>query len=375
MILTVFISLVLFTIVIYLAYTILCWVAAKGGKTHIKSPFFPYVTLLVCVYNEETVIGKKIDNIAKISYPPDKLKILFVNDNSTDQTRAIILDNRSKIPFEVEIIDSGFPRGKTNALNYVFSRITTEITIETDADSILEQESIRELVQNFSDKNVGGANGIVKILSPKSSKQTAQHENLYRYFYNLWRSGESVIHSISISNGPIMAFRTSLVQDVRLKSMADDTELLFEIIRKGYRVVYDKAAIAYECTPPKFSERLRQKMRRCKGIFQVYLKNIDLRGKNRFGRVIYPFVLMEICVLPYFVVLSMALYIWLAVVNPVWLLPLLILIVPKANTVLLNIIYTQLLMALCPFHRSGAWRTMKSSREMLARYDVKEIQK
>jgi biofilm PGA synthesis N-glycosyltransferase PgaC len=198
-----------------------------------------------------------------------------VNDNSTDQTKTIILNNCSKIPFETELIDTEFSRGKTNALNYAFPRITTEITVATDADSYLDPRSIRELVKNFYDQRVGGVNGIVKILSSESSEQTAQSESLYRWFYNLWRKGESDIHSISICNGPIIAFRTLLLKDVKIQSMADDTELVFEIIRKGKRVVYDDTAIAYECTPPRLLEQLSQKMRRCKGIFQVYFWNLS----------------------------------------------------------------------------------------------------
>ena len=370
MLLIFFIIITLFTIGIYISYSILCWYKAKQGKTHIKSPYLPSVTLLVCAYNEEAIISKKIDNIAKIDYPSSKLNVLFVNDNSTDQTRAIILDNLSKVPFKSEVIDNQSARGKINALNFIFPKITTEITVETDADSFLEPQAIRELVQNFSDPNVGGANGVIKILSTNSSGLAAKSEDLYRQFYNIWRCGESAMHSISICNGPIMAFRTSLVQDIKLDSMADDTELLFKIIRKGKRIVYDEASVAYECTPPKLSEQFSQKMRRSKGVFQVYLNNLDLLGKNIFGWIIYPFVFLQICILPYFIILGMLLYLGLAISNPFWLILFSVLFIPKLNTALINIIYTQLILALSPFHHTKAWKTMKSSREMLAKYDI-----
>ncbi|MFH1943103.1 MAG: glycosyltransferase [bacterium] len=363
MIFWIFLCVVFCIVGTYAGYTLLCRTAAQRGRTHVKSLYFSSVTLLICAYNEEAVLPKKMEDIAKIDYPEEKLKILFVNDNSTDRTRQVILEAIPESRFEMEVIDSEYPRGKTNALNYAYGRLSTEITFQTDADTFLHPQAVRELVQNFADPNVGGANGAIRIYSSKPEGQLARHEDLYRKFYDLWRKGESAIDSISICNGCIIAFRTALVRDVRLRSMADDTELLFEVIRKGKRVVYDDSALAYETIPTKASERFFQKMRRSKGLFQVYLRNIRLLGKGRFGRIIFPFVLAQICVIPYLFFVGTALYIWLSAMNPLWLLLLVGFFVPKLNTTLLNVGVTQLQLALSPFHRTGAWRMMKSSRD------------
>ena len=355
-----------FFFAIYFFYTIICWGFAKKDRSHRKSSYFPSVTLLICAYNEELMIGKKIEDVAKIDYPKNKLKVLFVNDNSTDKTKSIILNSCAKIPFKNEVIDNGNSRGKINALNYTLPRISSEIIVLSDADCFQDSFAIRELAKNFADQNIGGVSGVIKVQCSNSTNQlTAKHESFYRQFYDLWRKGESVIQSISISNGTIMAFRTSLVQNMKIETLADDTEILFEIIRTGKRFVYDTDAIAYEITPTNISERFNQKIRRAKGIFQVYMKNLDLLGNGRFGKVIFPFVLLQICILPYFFVFGIIIYLWQVVSNPGWLILFIFLIIPKVNTVLFNLIFTQLQLALCPFYFKKTWKTMESSRKII----------
>ena len=46
--------------------------------------------ILLCVYNEEKYIEKKLDSLASIDYPKEKLNITIVSDGSSDSTINII---------------------------------------------------------------------------------------------------------------------------------------------------------------------------------------------------------------------------------------------------------------------------------------------
>lgn len=358
---------------IYFLYSLICWFYAKKGISHNKDSIYPSVTLLICAFNEADVILKKIENIIRIDYPKENLNILFVNDNSTDDTGTIIQENLSRIPFQADLINNALSRGKINALNYVFPKLNKDVTILTDADSLFESNSIKELVKNFYDSKVGGVSGVVRILSQEKTGTSVEHENLYRRFFDLWRKGESVVHSITISNGPIMAVRTSILKKQILDSLADDTELLFIVIKSGHRFVYEPDAVAYECTPSEIQERFSQKMRRAKGVFQVYVRNFNLMGKGRFGSVVFPFVFLQICVIPYVFILGSVFYFWLAVTEPVWFLALGFFFIPKIRSILNNIIFSQIQLAFSPFYKTGAWKTMKSSRKTLSQVDIEKL--
>jgi cellulose synthase/poly-beta-1,6-N-acetylglucosamine synthase-like glycosyltransferase len=355
-----FIALIFSVIIIFSSYTILYWYYSKKKQPKLKE-FFPSITLIVPFYNEEFGIKDKIKDISKIYYKKDKLKILFVNDHSTDKSVEIIKKESKIIPFKVEILNNKGNQGKSNALNYAFKRITTEITAITDADCPIDKNSIKFLAQNFQNEKIGGANAKMVMIKPKVSNKNYNDEQGYRRFYDIWRKGESNLDSISICNGALMSFRTNLIKEIILTSEVDDTELLLEVIKKNFRVVYDSRALVYEVLPTNSSERTKQKMRRIRGVIHVYLKNFKLVGKGKFGSVIYPYTLLTYVISPYLVFLGCLTYLILLFKIPYLFLTLLLFLIPKIGSFARSFIYTQIIMALSPFFAKG-WNTTKSSR-------------
>jgi len=351
-------------------YTVFTGLKARKGVNHARRGCTPSVTLLICAHNEASVISKKIDNVAKTDYPEDKLKVLFVNDHSADRTREILDAETHKIPFSVTVLNNAHERGKPNALNFAFSKIDTELIVETDADSLLEKDAVRLLVENFADPSVGGANGEVRILSSGRDNRMETDERFYRKFYNTWRKGESNIHSISVCNGPIAAFRTRLVKNLRLNTLADDTELLFDIIVQGYRFVYDERAVAYEFTPSVLRDRFRQKIRRCKGIMQVYARHWRLLFSRKYDWKIFLPVCIQFFVVPYCVMAGSVAYIGLIVNSVYWAIPMFFLLWPKFFCFLTNVWTTHLIMAAAPFYIRRKWDVVGSSRKMMRDMDA-----
>jgi len=49
----------------------------------------PNVTIIVPTYNEEAVISRKLQNIAELKYPIEKIEVLVIDDCSTDRTCEI----------------------------------------------------------------------------------------------------------------------------------------------------------------------------------------------------------------------------------------------------------------------------------------------
>ncbi|TGV17811.1 glycosyltransferase, partial [Mesorhizobium sp. M00.F.Ca.ET.186.01.1.1] len=51
---------------------------------------FPAVTILVPAHNEELVIAATVEHILWLNYPADKLQVIVIADNCTDQTAQIV---------------------------------------------------------------------------------------------------------------------------------------------------------------------------------------------------------------------------------------------------------------------------------------------
>ena len=97
--------------------------------------------------------------------------------------------------------------------------------------------------------------------------------------------------STPIFSGPIAAFRRELLDDLKLTTIADDTELCLKIREKGFKAIYDPEAIAYEFYPTKTKSRMKQKIRRGQGIIQSFMwhRRILFNSKyGKYGLVIFP---------------------------------------------------------------------------------------
>jgi cellulose synthase/poly-beta-1,6-N-acetylglucosamine synthase-like glycosyltransferase len=63
----------------------------------------PAVTIIVPCFNEEKTAGKTIESLLALDYPQDKLKIVAVNDGSSDGTAALLETYKITYP-QIEII-------------------------------------------------------------------------------------------------------------------------------------------------------------------------------------------------------------------------------------------------------------------------------
>src|SRR5438128_9367003 len=92
-----------------------------GSQLHpyvdIDTADWPHVTVLIPAHNEELVIGQLLNALLKVNYPPDRLRILPINDRSQDRTAEIIDDFARRFPDRIKPFHrhSGKP-GKAAAL-------------------------------------------------------------------------------------------------------------------------------------------------------------------------------------------------------------------------------------------------------------------
>ncbi|MBW6518485.1 MAG: glycosyltransferase family 2 protein, partial [ANME-2 cluster archaeon] len=159
--------------------------------------------------------------------------------------------------------------------------------------------------------------------------------------------------------------RTNLLKKITIDpdAYADDSDMLFKVIRSGYRVVYEPKAIVYERVPLSVKGRIIQKMKRINGLRRVYSKNLDMLGKGRFGRIIYPYALLTHIVSPVIVLLLTVLYPMVAIQNPAYLVFLVFFILPKMGETVRSFVITQLIMNFSSFiPTSGSWEAVEDVR-------------
>jgi cellulose synthase/poly-beta-1,6-N-acetylglucosamine synthase-like glycosyltransferase len=181
-------------------------------------------------------------------YP--SVELIVIDSASNDRTVELVRQFTKDHKIKVRLVREKQRKGKASALNLVFSKYCSgEIIAITDADAIWEKDTLRKLVSSFSDSSIGAVTGR-QVLLNTDQKSAAKLEKAYRSVFDVLRVGETILDSTPIFNGPLMAFRSSLLEPIPEDTIADDSHLAVEIRRKGFRSVYNSDALFYEYVPP-----------------------------------------------------------------------------------------------------------------------------
>lgn len=217
-----------------------------------KAEITPPVTVIVPAHDEETVIGRRLENLLLLDYPPERLEIVVASDASEDETDAIVARVASETP-RVRLLRH--PRGgKLPALNKTVAATAGEVIAFTDANTTWAPDALRKLVSNFADDEVAYVCGRLTL----ESADGGNREGVY-WRYELWlRESESKLGSITGGNGSIYAIRRD---DYAEAPFGHDLSFPPLAVRRGRRAVYEPEAVAFEKPTPESAAEFRRKVR------------------------------------------------------------------------------------------------------------------
>lgn len=215
----------------------------------------PTITLIVSAYNEAAVIAAKLANSVALDYPADRLRIVVVSDASTDQTDAIV---RAAGDSRISLLRMPTRGGKTSGLNAAVAASQSEIIVFSDANAMYDREALTALVRNFGDPRVGAVIG--ESGYTHSDAGADAHESLYWRYEGLIKRLESALGSVVGGDGAIYAIRRRLYVPMPAAALSDFVNPL-QIVRAGYRCVYEPAARSVESGAGDFGREFRRKVR------------------------------------------------------------------------------------------------------------------
>lgn len=243
-------------------------------KNKKRKNYEPTVTVMIVAHNEEKVIQEKLDNVLKIDYPKDKLEILVSSDNSTDKTNEIVENFIKKHKKEnIRLYKVKQRKGKTNAQNEAAKTVKSEILVMTDANAMLKEDAVKELVSSF-DKNVSYVSGKLVYINGNESL-TSNTENTYWDLDTKIRDIESNIQTITAGNGAIYACKTKDYYDFNPIKCHDSAMPLYYSLQ-GKRAIANHNAIAYEKAGENDGDEFKRKIRMSRTILYSILPSIKL---------------------------------------------------------------------------------------------------
>ena len=253
---------------VYIGYPILITALASVRQRRIDAaPIHPTVSLIVCAYNEEDIIGRKIENSLSLNYPAHLLEVIVVNDGSTDRTSSIISKYTDKP--DITIVHSPVREGKAAAMNRAAALAKGEILIFSDARAIYRADSLKLLVRNFNDPEVGCVNGNRRL--HKNRSPIFGSEKSYWGYEAYIKTKETQCGSTVSVSGAMLAIRASIFEPIPTNMILDDACLAMQTLRKGFRVIYDPAALCFQSSAMSTRDEVLRRQRITAGRFQMLL--------------------------------------------------------------------------------------------------------
>ena len=123
--------------------------------------FWPYVTVAVPAYNEGNTLLDTVTSIVNCDYPKNKLRIITIDDGSTDDTYSFMEKAKEKYPDQVKLLKLSRNSGKRVALHAAFKKTTTPFFITVDSDTSLEPQALKEILTPLILNKKSGENSIL----------------------------------------------------------------------------------------------------------------------------------------------------------------------------------------------------------------------
>jgi cellulose synthase/poly-beta-1,6-N-acetylglucosamine synthase-like glycosyltransferase len=232
-----------------------------------------------------------------LDYPKELLEVLVISDGSTDDTEPLLQEYAAH---GVKLLHVP-PGGKPAALNAGVPTTRHSILLLTDIRQVLERESLRQMMRCFADPAVGVVSG--ELIIRQGDNLSEANIGLYWKFETWIRNRLSDLDSMMGATGPFYAIRRELMVRMPPETLLDDLYVPLAAFFRGYRLVVEPAAKAYD-DPTSLSTEFRRKVRTLAGNYQImrqYSGLLTLRNRMwihyvsyKLGRLLLPFALIVI---------------------------------------------------------------------------------
>jgi len=254
-------------------------------KKNVKLPLeLPEVTLFIAAYNEEDIVEEKMINCRALNYPKDKLRIVWVTDGSNDGTNSLLEEYD-----DVRVLFDPKRGGKAAAFNRAMPFIETPLTIYTDANTMLCEEAVNEIVKEFTQKDVACVAGEKRVSISKKQDATAG-EGIYWKYESKLKELDYRLYSAVGAAGELFAIRTEFFEYLPSDTLLDDFMLSMRIAQKGYKIAYCKNAYAVESGSANIFEENKRKVRIAAGGLQSVWRLKSLLNPFKYGVLSFQYI-------------------------------------------------------------------------------------
>ncbi|MDT5025692.1 MAG: hyaluronan synthase [Micromonosporaceae bacterium] len=230
----------------------------------------PTVAIIVPAYNEPD-IERTLEACLNVDYPKDLIRVVVVDDKSTDDTLFRIYQTWAYHP-EIIALRHEVNGGKRAAMATGMAAAgDAEVFVFIDSDSQVMPDAVATIVEYLADPAVGAVCGHTDVTNIGHNLLTRMQAMQYYIAFRIYKSAEALFGSVTCCSGCFSAYRRDAVAPVvdawlnqtflgQPSTFGDDRSLTNFLLRR-WRVLYAPDAQAYTNVPEHLRQFLRQQLR------------------------------------------------------------------------------------------------------------------
>ncbi|HUH35881.1 MAG TPA: glycosyltransferase [Moheibacter sp.] len=230
----------------------------------VSDDLLPKTTVIIPAYNEGKLVFQTLLSIAKSDFPMDKLEIIAIDDGSSDDTWFWINKANSELGGQIKVHKQPQNKGKRWGLYHGFTHGNGEVFLTIDSDSIIEKNTIRNMVSPFVvDEKCGAVAGNVKVLNKDQGMIPRMLHVSFTFSFEFIRSAQSALGFVLCTPGALSAYRREAVFHClndwihqkflgQEATIGEDRAMTNMILKQGYDVKFQRNANVLTNTPISF---------------------------------------------------------------------------------------------------------------------------
>lgn len=234
--------------------------------------FEPTVAIVTPMFNEGQGVFDTIASMLALDYPAHKLRIIIVDDCSTDDSYTWACQAANQSPGRVTVLRNQVNMGKRKSIARAVRATNAEIIVSIDSDVVVEAKAIRALVRRFTDPRIAAVGGRVLISNPHETWLTRMQAVKYFLGYEYLKTLERAFRSVMCLSGCLTAYRRSVLLELEpiLENRnllgvpikyGEDRFLTRQIVKAGYQTYCTMDAVCWTTAPPTYKKYFAQQLR------------------------------------------------------------------------------------------------------------------
>lgn len=248
---------------------------------------FPFVTLILPVYNSSDTLEACLHSIDGQDYPSERMEVLLINNGSTDSSFDVFARLQAELDVRISW-HSIMNQGKAWALNAGIHLARGTYIFNVDSDVVLKRDAVRAIVEAMeADRELGAVTGAIQVLPPSADaspfRRTLAGCEFLEYLsaFHVGREHQTLLQSLYTLSGAFSVFRRDILLKTFLYSqetVTEDTDLTFELYERVHdcRIGCVSRAVAYTHPIESLGDLYAQRVRWQRGQIEVSARHETL---------------------------------------------------------------------------------------------------